>query len=56
MSVYTTLNMDYQKKATQAIQNGLRDLDKKMGWKGVKERIELDDLNTRQIFLSQKLP
>ena len=35
MSVYTTLNIEMQKAANQALQEGLREIDKRRGFRGV---------------------
>ncbi|GKS59829.1 penicillin-binding protein 1A [Nitrospira sp.] len=34
MEIYTTLNLDMQQVADQAIRDGLRELDKRQGWRG----------------------
>jgi penicillin-binding protein 1A len=34
LEIFTTLNVDMQKAAEQAIRNGLRQLDKRQGWRG----------------------
>jgi|CXWL01.1.fsa_nt_gi penicillin-binding protein 1A len=34
LDIHTTLNVVYQKAAEQAVQNGLRQLDKRQGWRG----------------------
>jgi len=34
MHVYTTLNMDFQKSATRALEFGLREVDKRQGYRG----------------------
>lgn len=34
LEVFTTLNVDMQKAAEQAVRNGLRELDKRQGWRG----------------------
>ncbi len=34
LQVYTTLNIETQKLAEQAVRNGLRQLDKRQGWRG----------------------
>ena len=39
LRVYTTLNIDMQKAARKALQEGLRNFDKKSGWRGPIENI-----------------
>ena len=38
--VYTTLNLDRQKVAERTLIAGIREVDKRLGWRGVQERIE----------------
>ncbi|MDD8021145.1 MAG: PBP1A family penicillin-binding protein [Acidobacteriota bacterium] len=39
LKIYTTLNLDYQKYAEQAVERGLRIQDKKNGWRKVKRNL-----------------
>ncbi len=39
LRVYTTLNVKMQKVATEALQQGLRDDDKRRGWRGAEDNI-----------------
>ncbi len=39
LQVYTTLNVRLQKLATHALRQGLRDYDKRHGWRGARENI-----------------
>ncbi len=43
LEVFTTLNVEMQKAAERAIQNGLRQLDKRQGWRGP---LDTKDLTT----------
>lgn len=38
--VYTTVHYDMQKAAERALRDGLNEVDKRLGWRGVKERVE----------------
>jgi penicillin-binding protein 1A len=42
MKVYTTLNRGFQVSAVNAVQSGLRDVDKRRGWRGPVEHKEID--------------
>ena len=50
LKVYSTLNVDLQEDATAAVRQGLRDYDKRHGWRGPqknllgKERVNLESL------------
>jgi penicillin-binding protein 1A len=37
--VYTTVRYDYQKDAERALSRGLREVDKRLGWRGVKRHL-----------------
>jgi penicillin-binding protein 1A len=38
--VYTTVNYEFQKTAEKAVDRGLREVDKRLGWRGITEHIE----------------
>lgn len=44
MKAYTTLNRQAQESAQRSLQKGLRDLDKRRGWRGVIGHVELAEL------------
>lgn len=46
LQVFTTLNIDMQKAAERALQNGLRALDKRQGWRGPLGRQDIGALPT----------
>jgi penicillin-binding protein 1A len=48
--VHTTVRYDYQKKAEEALGSGLREVDKRMGWRGVVQHLENEEKRTQ--FLS----
>jgi penicillin-binding protein 1A len=56
LKVYTTLNREMQQAAVTAIQTGLRDVDKRRGWRGPIEHIkDIDiekELKTRELSTS----
>jgi len=37
--VYTTVNYQFQKEAERAVLNGVRDVEKRLGWRGAKEHL-----------------
>jgi penicillin-binding protein 1A len=39
LQIYSTLNVAYQKYATDALRHGLREYDKRHGWRGVKRNL-----------------
>lgn len=45
LEVYTTLNVTMQKAATEAIQRGLRELDKRQGYRGPVKRISPEEFD-----------
>jgi penicillin-binding protein 1A len=56
LKVYTTLNREMQQAAVAAVQAGLRDIDKRRGWRGAIEHIKDVDiekeLKTRELSTS----
>ncbi|MFP3928634.1 MAG: penicillin-binding protein 1A [Desulfobacteraceae bacterium] len=50
LKVYTTVDLDLQKKARDALERGLRELDKREGYRGPLRRLENQEIN---LFLSQ---
>jgi penicillin-binding protein 1A len=38
--VYTTVKYDMQKAAEKAVEKGVREVDKRLGWRGTRERLE----------------
>lgn len=44
LEVFTTLNADMQKAAEAAVFNGLRDLDKRQGWRGPLRTVDLANI------------
>jgi penicillin-binding protein 1A len=44
LEVFTTLNIDMQKAAEAAVSNGLRELDKRQGWRGPVRTVDLATL------------
>jgi penicillin-binding protein 1A len=53
LKVYTTLNRGMQTAAVAAVQNGLREVDKRRGWRGpIEHKKDIDiekELNTREL-------
>lgn len=49
MEIYTTLNLDMQRAADQAVREGLRDLDKRQGWRGPVGTVDLTQLTSSEI-------
>lgn len=49
MEIYTTLNLDMQRAADQAVREGLRDLDKRQGWRGPVGTVDLAQLTSSEI-------
>lgn len=45
LEVYTTLNLAMQQAAEQAVREGLRDLDKRQGWRGPVGAVDLQELS-----------
>jgi penicillin-binding protein 1A len=45
LEVYTTLNLAMQQAAEQAVREGLRDLDKRQGWRGPVGTVDLQELS-----------
>ncbi|MGD9851004.1 MAG: penicillin-binding protein 1A [Nitrospirales bacterium] len=57
LQVYTTLNIPMQKFAEQAVQKGLRELDKRQGWRGPMGHVQMTkDLTTPEDFPELKNP
>jgi penicillin-binding protein 1A len=52
LKVYTTLNMDMQRAAQEALRQGLRDYDKRHGWRGIQQNIYNDHLGTLETYQS----
>ena len=50
LEVYTTLNIEMQKAARTAVEKGLRELDKRQGYRGPLRRIPMEEFDT---FLSE---
>jgi penicillin-binding protein 1A len=50
LRVYTTLNMDMQEAANQALQKGLESYDRRHGWRGVKTNILGRQLGTLEKY------
>lgn len=50
LKVYTTLNVAMQRAANQALQQGLRDYDKRHGWRGIHQNILSDHLGDLDTF------
>ena len=46
LEVYTTLDMTCQKAASDAVARGLRDLDKRQGYRGVLKRVSEEDIES----------
>ncbi len=44
LQVYTTLNLEMQKAAGAAFDAGVRELDKRQGWRGPRRTVDLDSL------------
>ncbi|MFQ5454927.1 MAG: penicillin-binding protein 1A [Nitrospirota bacterium] len=44
LKVYTTLNIEMQKTANKAVQNGLRDIDKRQGFRGPIDHKDVEDI------------
>lgn len=49
MEIYTTLNLDMQRAADQAVRDGLRELDKRQGWRGPVGTVDLAQLTSTEI-------
>lgn len=45
LEVHTTLNLPMQRAAEQAVREGLRELDKRQGWRGPVGTVDLQDLS-----------
>ncbi len=46
LSVYTAVNLEMQKTGRLAVEEGLRDLDKRQGYRGPLKRLEPEDIET----------
>lgn len=55
LEVFTTLNVEMQKAAEAAVRNGLRDLDKRQGWRGPLRTVDLATLTANPPAGSQML-
>lgn len=55
LEVFTTLNVEMQKAAEAAVRNGLRDLDKRQGWRGPLRTADLATLTANPPAGSQML-
>ena len=51
LSIRTTLNTTLQKYADEALANGLENLDKRQGWRGVIENINLKTVSYTHLTL-----
>ncbi len=49
LTVYTTLNAEYQQYAYEALRNGLISFDRAQGWRGAQKNVSLVDETGRQI-------
>ncbi|MFO0775572.1 MAG: PBP1A family penicillin-binding protein [Nitrospiraceae bacterium] len=49
MEIYTTLNLDMQRAADQAVRDGLRELDKRQGWRGPIGTVDLSQMASNDI-------
>jgi penicillin-binding protein 1A len=47
LRVYTTIQKDLQAEAQRSLREGLRDVDKRRGWRGPLRRVELDEDNDK---------
>jgi penicillin-binding protein 1A len=50
LKVYTTLNAGMQQAANEALRQGLRDYDKRHGWRGISQNIFKDQLGSVETF------
>jgi penicillin-binding protein 1A len=53
LSVHTTLDPRAQQIANTAVEAGLRDLDKRQGWRGPRNHIDLDEEGALESFVSE---
>jgi penicillin-binding protein 1A len=54
LKVYTTLNRSMQVSAVSAVQNGLRDVDKRRGWRGPLEHKK--DIDVQRALSTKEIP
>ncbi|MGQ0667621.1 MAG: penicillin-binding protein 1A [Nitrospiraceae bacterium] len=55
LQVYTTLNLEMQKAAEAAFSAGVRELDKRQGWRGPQRTVDLGTLQPSTLALSDRL-
>ncbi len=49
MEIYTTLNLDMQRAADAAVRDGLRELDKRQGWRGPVSTVDPSQLTASEV-------
>ena len=54
LQIYTTLNLEMQKAAERAFLAGVRDLDKRQGWRGPKKTVDLATVQIPGVPLSDQ--
>jgi penicillin-binding protein 1A len=55
LKIYAAVNVDMQKAASQQVQLGLKELDKRQGYRGPLEQLDADQIETVSQQLQQKL-
>ena len=53
ITVETTLDLDLQREATEAVRSGLRRLDRRQGWRGAEKMISLENLGEAIVELGK---
>ncbi len=55
LQVHTTLNVEMQRAAETAFSSGIRDIDKRQGWRGPKRKVDLATLQPSELAAEDKL-
>lgn len=55
LQVHTSLNVEMQRAAETAFSTGIRDVDKRQGWRGPKRKIDLGTLQPSELAANDKL-
>lgn len=55
LQVHTTLNVEMQRAAEAAFAAGVRDIDKRQGWRGAKRKVDLGTLQLSELAENDKL-
>jgi penicillin-binding protein 1A len=54
LQIYTTLNIEMQKAAESAFLNGVRELDKREGWRGPRRTVDLSTFQPSELALTEQ--